>query len=380
MLLINKLKIFIKTNYLIVLILILAFILRIWGVAYGLPGLFVGDEKSLVGGALKMIYERNIFPVLEPDTFRLLYYPVLLPWILLIFFAPYTIFVYLTGDFSSLAVLRDNFILNPEIFFLIGRIVNVFFATSLVFLIYQVGKKIFSKPIGLLSALLYTVSWLPIHQGHFVKHWNIGAVFGLLIVFLAFLILKNPSKKNYALAGLMAGLAGFTDYIFAIYGLIFLAIHFLFLPGLWRDKLLSRRLWIFIFLSAFIFSLAVITYPQEFYRLALGEDSTVSAVKSLAGFWQVVKDIFSTLYNLETVILLLSLIGGLFLMFRNKKLLFLLLFIPLISPFLYYFFLHFEARYVLLFLPFLTILGGYGLWQIIDRLKIKSRILLLVFI
>ena len=83
MLLIDKLKIFIRANYLIILILILAFILRIWGVAYGWPGLFVGDEKSLVGGALKMIYERNIFPVLEPDAFRLLYYPVLIPWILL---------------------------------------------------------------------------------------------------------------------------------------------------------------------------------------------------------------------------------------------------------------------------------------------------------
>ncbi|OGY48535.1 MAG: hypothetical protein A3B89_00440 [Candidatus Buchananbacteria bacterium RIFCSPHIGHO2_02_FULL_40_13] len=379
MLLIDKLKIFIRANYLIILILILAFILRIWGVAYGWPGLFVGDEKSLVGGALKMIYERNIFPVLEPDAFRLLYYPVLIPWILLIFFVPWTIFVYLTGDFSSLSVLRDNFILNPEVFFLIGRIVNVVFATILVFLIYKVGTKIFSKPVGLFSALLYAVSWLPIHQGHFVKHWNIGAFFGLLILYLAWSILNNPSRRNYILAGLMVGLAGLTDYIFAIYGLIFAIIHFLFLKQSWPDKFFSKSFWIFVLLSVVIFSLSILSYPQEFYRLAFGEDSTATAVKSLVGFWQVISEIFFTLYHLETVILILSLIGALILFFKNKKLLYLLIIIPLISPFLYYFLLHFETRYILLFLPFLTILAGYGWFRIIDQLKIKSRILLLVF-
>ena len=83
---IGKLKAIIVSNWLILSIIFLAFILRIWGVTYGLPGLFVGDEKSIVGGAMKMIYQKNIFPVLEPDVFRLLYYPTLIPWILLIFF------------------------------------------------------------------------------------------------------------------------------------------------------------------------------------------------------------------------------------------------------------------------------------------------------
>ncbi|MDO8669446.1 MAG: glycosyltransferase family 39 protein [Candidatus Buchananbacteria bacterium] len=372
MLIINKLKIIIKNNYVIILILLLAFVLRIWGVAYGLPGLFVGDEKSIVGGALKMMYQKNIFPVLEPNVFRLLYYPVLVPWILLIFFVPWAIFVYFSGNFSSLASLRDYFILNPENFFLIGRIVNVFFAVAIVFLMYKVGQKIFSKRIGLFSALLYAVSWLPIHQGHFVKHWNVGAFFGLLVLYLAFSILKSPSKRNYILAGLMVGLAGFADYIFAIYGLILAAIHFLFLRNSWRVKFTDRRFWIFVLLSISIFILSVAAYPQEFYRMALGEDSTATAAKTLAGFWQVIKEIILTLYHLETAVLVLSLIGGFILFFKNRKLFFLLIFIPLISPFLYYFLLHFEARYVLLFLPFLVIIAGYGLDQAVNFLKIKS--------
>jgi len=364
---------FFKKNWLIFLIVLLAFILRFWGCWYGLPGLFVGDEKSLVGGALKMIYQQNIFPFLEPDIFRLLYYPTLIPWIYLIFFVPYTIFIYLTGNFASVAELRDFFIVNPSMFFLIARIINVFFATGIVWLIYLITKKIFSKRAGLISALLYAVSFLPIHQGHFSKHWNFGAFFGLLVIYFALPILKNPKTKNYVLAGLFTGLAFFTDYIFALYGSIAVLIHILFTKLSLKQRLSDKRLWSLILISLLVSGLAILVYPQEFERIALGEDSTATSAKSLIGFLDVSGQILKTLFYLSTFIFIPSLIGYFFLFFKNKKLFSLLLFIPLISPFLYYFFLHFEPRYVLFFLPILAIVAGFGLDQLIKFLKIESN-------
>lgn len=373
---IGKLAIVVKSNWLILLIIFLAFVLRIWGVAYGLPGLFVGDEKSIVGGAMKMIYERNPLPVLQPDVFRLLYYPTLIPWVLLIFFIPWSVFIYLTGDFSSLSALRDHFVLNPEAFFLIARIINVFFSTATVFLIYIVGKKIFSRWAGLLAALIYAVSWLPIHQGHFVKHWNVGGFFALLVLYFAFLILQNQRWRNYIWTGIFIGLAGFSDYIYALYGLIVASVHFFFLKLPFKEKLLSRKFWLGVLLAVIIFAIGILTYPQEFYRLFLGEDSSATAAKSLVGLWQVVKEILTTLFYLETVLFLLSIAGCLFLFFKNKKLFFTFLLIPLLSPLLYYFFLHFEPRYILLFLPILGILAGFGLDRIIKLLRIKSIFLI----
>jgi len=369
-----KLLGFFKKNWLILLIILSAFILRFWGSWYGLPGLFVGDEKSLVGGALKMIYQQNIFPFLEPDIFRLLYYPTLIPWIYLILFAPYTVFVYLTGNFASVTELRDLFIMDPSMFFLIARIINVFFATAVVYLIYLVTKKIFSKRAGLISALLYSVSFLPIHQGHFSKHWNIGAFFGLLTIYFALPILKNPKTKNYVLVGLFTGLAFFADYIFALYGLIAVLAHILFTKLSLKQKIFNKRLWLLIVISLVVSGLAVLVYPQEFGRIALGEDSTATSVKSLIGFLDVFGQILKTLFYLSTFIFIPSLIGYFFLFFKDKKLFSLLLFIPLISPFLYYFLLHFEPRYILLFLPILAIVAGYGFDQIIEFLKIKSKL------
>lgn len=375
-----KLKQFFKEYFFIVVIVFLAFILRIWGVAYGLPGLFVGDEKSIVGGALKMMYERNIFPVLAPDTFRLLYYPVLIPWICLIFFVPWSFFVYLTGDFVSVSALRDHFTLNPEAFFLIARLINVFFSTAIIFLIYVVGKKIFSYRAGVLAALIYAVSYLPIHQGHFVKHWNVGGFMAVFVLYFAFLILKNPCWRNYIWAGVFIGLAGFSDYVHVVYGLIIAFVHFFVLKLSLKEKFLSRKFWTCVLIAIIIFIIiGILTYPQEFQRLVLGEDSTATAVKSVTGLWQVVSEVIMTLFNLETVLFILSILGGLFLFFRDKKLFLVFIFIPVLSPFLYYFILHFEPRYVLLFLPILGILAGHGLDRLISLLKIKSIFLIILF-
>ncbi len=366
----------IKANWPILSIVVLAFIFRVWGVAYGLSGLFIGDEKSLVGGALKMIYEKNIFPVLAPDAFRLLYYPAFIPWIYLIFFVPWLIFSYFTGDFNSFSQVKDYFTIYPESFFLIARLINVGFSAVTIFLVYLAAKKLFSKRVGLYSALIYAVSWLATEQGHFSKHWNVGGFFAFLILFFAFSILKNPSRKNYILAGLAVGLAGFSDYVYSLYGIIVIGIHFFFFSRSLKQKILDFRLWIFISLAAVIFGLGVLVYPQEFQRLFLGEDSTAAAVKNLTGFWQTVSEVIKTLFHLETVMFILALIGGLFLFFKNKKIIALLIFIPLLSPFLYYFFLHFEPRYVLLFLPFLGILAGFGLNKIIEFSRIKSKIII----
>ena len=368
---------FFKKNWPILLIVLLAFVLRIWGSWYGLPGLFVGDEKSLVGGALKMIYQQNIFPVLEDShVFRLLYYPTLIPWIYLILFAPYTIFVYLMGNFASIAELRDFFIMDPSPFFLIARIINTFFATATVWLIYLITKKIFNYRTGIIAALLYAVSFLSIHQGHFSKHWNIAMFFALLSIYFAFSVLENNNKRNYVLAGLYAGLACFSNYLSVFYGIILVIVHFLFNPSSWREKFFDKKLWFFVIVVLLIFGFSVLVNPYDFTRIVFGEDSTATSNKSLASFLKVSFEVLKSLYYLATFIFILSILGFLILFFQDKKKFLVFIFIPFSSVFLYYFLYHFEPRYVLFFLPILAIVAGFGLDQLIKFLKIRSNLLI----
>ena len=367
---------FFKKNWLILSIVFLAFVLRFWGSWYGLPGLFVGDEKSLVGGALKMIYQQNIFPVLEPDVFRILYYPTLIPWIYLIFFSPYVIFVYLMGDFASMAELRDFFIMDPSVFFMIARVVSVLFATGAVFLIYLAAKKIFNKRTGIIAALLYGVSFLPVHQGHFSKHWNVAMFFALLSMYFAFSLLKNNSKRNYVLAGLVAGLACFSNYLSVIYGGILIMVHFLFNPCSWKKVFFDKKLWLFVGVVLLVFGFSVLVNPYDFTRIAFGEDSSVGSVKTIDSFLKLLFEVLKSLYYLAIFVFIFSILGFLFLFFRNRKKFFILISIPFLSIFLYYFLYHFEPRYILFFLPILAIVAGFGLDQIIRILRIKSNLLI----
>jgi len=376
---------FFKKHWLILSVVLLALILRLWGVWYGLPGLFVGDEKSLVGGALKMIYQQNVFPVLEaPHIFRLLYYPTLIPWIYLILFVPYAIFVYLTGNFASVAELRDLFIMDPSPFFLIARVINVFFATATVWLIYLIAKKIFNYRAGIIAALLYAVSFLPIHQGHFSKHWNIAMFFALLSAYFAFSVLENSNKRNYILSGLGAGLACFSNYLSVFYGAILTIIHFLFNPSPWKERFLDKKLWLFVVVVLLIFGFSILVNPYDFMRIAFGEDSSTSSVKTIDGFLKVLFEILKSLYYLATFIFILSILGFLILFYQDKKKFLILISIPFSSIFLYYFLYHFEPRYILLFLPIMALVAGYGLDQLIKFLKIRSNLLIgliiLVFI
>ena len=66
--------IFLKNpDKLIYALLALCAILYFIGIWYGLPYFFVGDEPSLIGGALKMVQLKNPLPVLQPQEFKLLY-------------------------------------------------------------------------------------------------------------------------------------------------------------------------------------------------------------------------------------------------------------------------------------------------------------------
>src|ERR1041385_6730956 len=69
-------------------ILLLAALLRVTGVDFGLPFWLANDELPLVGGAMRMIELRNPIPGMNPGPMEILYYPVGLPWLYLVVWAP----------------------------------------------------------------------------------------------------------------------------------------------------------------------------------------------------------------------------------------------------------------------------------------------------
>ena len=63
----------------------------------------------------------------------------------------------LFGFFSGLNDFRRLYFTNKTSFYLIGRITTVAFGIGIVWLTYKIGTKVFSKKIGIFSALFISI-------------------------------------------------------------------------------------------------------------------------------------------------------------------------------------------------------------------------------
>ena len=108
----SKIKIYIMS-----FVILFTFLFRINGTFYGSPFFLVGDEYSLVGGTLKLLELKTIFPVLHPpEKFQILIYPMLIPYLYLALYAPYILYEFVNNSFS----------------------INQFFISNLIFYLYPI--------------------------------------------------------------------------------------------------------------------------------------------------------------------------------------------------------------------------------------------------
>lgn len=89
-----------------------------------------------------------------------------------------------------------------------------------VFLIYLVGKKLFSEPVGIIAAATYAVSPLVINYSH--SSWNPNPMpfITLLMLYLLYLAVQKPSWKQFTFIGVLYGIALQLHYAELFVGII----------------------------------------------------------------------------------------------------------------------------------------------------------------
>lgn len=172
------------TFFLLIGILAVSFVLRIWSVNFGLPDLFHCDERIFPYNAFYAIsHKGKIFYVHNYGSFI----PYLLSGLYAIYFLILKIIGAVVTPFDFLVL----FMKNPSNIYLIGRTLFVIAGTMSVFILYLLGKKLYNKSIGLLSAGFLGISFLAVQQSKFMK----GDTLGTLFLLLAFYFMVS-SKCN----------------------------------------------------------------------------------------------------------------------------------------------------------------------------------------
>lgn len=192
-----------KKKIFLVLIIIMACLLRLYGIGWGLPNKehffsFIPDEFTWIRWVSNLHPEKLDFDPSAPMGVFLIYtYAVFLK------ISSFLKFVTLTADYSF-------YYRNPHLFtriYIVGRLLCCLCGILTVYATFLLGKKLYSIQIGLLAAFLLSISTLHVIHSHFL-HANIPATFCMtLAIIFALDIFRKGGLSSYILTGIIIGLA-----------------------------------------------------------------------------------------------------------------------------------------------------------------------------
>ena len=242
-------------KYLILWILILAALLRLYGFSRGDT---VSDEVFYAFRAIGMLD----FDEAELQTTPLEWFDPAIPWWTKFSFHDHPPLVFLVQHFFIKTFGENNFAF---------RFPSALLGLASIYLLYRIGRELYSKNAGLLAALLMAITVNHV----FISRTGLQESYVIFFILLAsYFFIKSLRQENYLIwTGLALGLAFLTKYTAFILAPIFL-VYLLFFR---RDYLRNKKLWLGALLALLIFS-PVIIYNFGLYRATGHLDFQLSAV------------------------------------------------------------------------------------------------------
>ena len=375
--------IYLSPRKLIVIVLVIAFLIRLPGIFYGLPYHLLADEEANIYGALKMIELKTFLPVLHRADFDgLLYYPPILAYIYAILFIPAIAIMHIVSGYS-LDTLKDLLILNPSVFWYIARSLSIFFSLAGIYMVYRIGEYLFSdKRFAIIAAFLYSISFLETSMANTAHHWTAGMFFALLS---AYLVLKatahnvDNSKRLLVFAGLIMGVSfGISFLVFYIPPLVLLIFYYS-LKNSDKNSIMYlnaiKNTLHFLIPFGLVALLILAVHPGAFSFQALHTGDTPPHTGEFV--FNFIIYYAHALWNFEVPLLLLSVYAFIRLFFKKRKLFYLIVISLLIMAGIMYKTMYDNPRYLLPLIPVLVLLSAYACKEFSPLIQVKKgRILI----
>jgi 4-amino-4-deoxy-L-arabinose transferase-like glycosyltransferase len=188
----------------LILILLLALVIRLVGISFGLPYIYHVDEARFANISLDYFSGD-----LNPHFFHV---PTLYTYMVAGIWAVYFHCGQIFGEFDTTADFLMSFSEDPTLFVILARLLTVLLSIGTVFLVYWIGTKMFNRRVGTIASLFLIFS----HVHNKISHYMVPDSPMIFFFMLAFLfiwgIYEKGDRKFYVLAGLFAGLAMATKY------------------------------------------------------------------------------------------------------------------------------------------------------------------------
>ena len=340
-----------KRTIFLLLMLILALIVRLWGISFGLPGLDHGDETEVVNHAVR--FGSGDF---NPHRFQ---YGSFFQYILFIFYGIYFLIGLLLGRFSSVHQFAIHFIKDPTAFYLIARGLSAVFGTATLCIVYLIGKRVKHEGVGLLAALFLALSSQHVVHSHYCTVDVTLTFFFTLAIYQCLMLFHSDHLLRYVVAGLSIGLAVATKFSGGIALIALIVAHFLKGGNVSLvEKIFCKKLWLSI---GAIFMGHFIACPYFYVDLdvALTEIAQLRSLHAFSGFnlWIYLREFMKVYWGIPLgVLCVLGLVRSLITTKREILVLSFTASAVLCFASLYR---YVEAKYVLCAFPLCATLGSH---------------------
>ncbi|MCL4394237.1 MAG: glycosyltransferase family 39 protein [Chloroflexi bacterium] len=204
-----------KLEFSLVAVTVLGLALRLLGANYGLPYTYGPDEPTYITIALTMLRTGDLNP-------HWWYYPTLMFYVTAITYALYYGVGHLIGlvpvaagaaaPFPEIVTMGVGRLARPDEL-LIARGLTALFSAASVPVAYAIGRRLASNRwVAILAALFFAVSPTAVSLSHRFGPDVYAMFFDLVAFFFILRIVDDPRLRNYAFAGLAAGLAIASKY------------------------------------------------------------------------------------------------------------------------------------------------------------------------
>src|SRR3989344_4559866 len=186
-----------KTHLLyLIIIIVLAGILRFYGINWDQGFHLHPDERAIVMFTTPLEFPKSFDEFLSPES----------PWNPN-FFAYGNFPLYLLKITSSFLADFDPLLGHYEKINLVGRGISALADLGVLILIFLIGKKLLNKTVGLLAAFFYALSVFPIQAAHFYAVDTLLTFFIILTLYQLVRFYEKPSIPNSMLVGIFFGLS-----------------------------------------------------------------------------------------------------------------------------------------------------------------------------
>jgi len=234
-----------RDKLLFLLILFIAFGVRLWGIWFDLPYIYTTEEYKVVNYALKMRATKDP----NPHFFN---YPSLYLYFTLFVSGIYFIIGRIFGVFTSAQDFAYSFIRNPTGIYLILRIFSAVWSTGVVGMTYIIGKQSYNRRVGFLGMLMITFIPSILVSAHEIRPSMPMMFFVLLSFYFLIKYYRNGQIKHFYWSAIILGIA--ISIFYSALPLIVL-LPIVYFSHEREMRLLDKKLWFAFFFVLLFFIL-----------------------------------------------------------------------------------------------------------------------------